>query len=72
MCENNFRKGVKAIIEEKGFKQKVIAEKSGIEPTAFSKKMTGNQRIFADEAARISQTLGYSFEEIMEKGKESA
>lgn len=72
MCENNFKKGVKTIIEENGFKQKVIAEKAGIDPTAFSKIMTGGRRIFADEAARISQALGYSFEAIMEKGKESA
>ena len=72
MCEQNFRNGVKTIIAENGFKQKAIAERANIEPDVFSKIVTGKRRIFADEAGRICNALGYTFEAIVEKGKESA
>ena len=72
MCESMFRKGLKRIISEYGFKQKFIAEKAGIEPDVLSKIITGKRRIFADEAARLCEALGWSFESIIEKGKESA
>lgn len=71
-----FRKGVKRIISENGYKQKAIADKAGISTDVFSKILTGARRIFVEEAYAISEATGYSLEEILklgqDDGKESA
>jgi len=63
--EERFVKGVNKIIEDRGLKKKVVAEKAGIRPDKFSKITNGKSRMFADEMANICDVLGMSVDEVM-------
>lgn len=51
---------IRAYIEEKGLKQKTVAEKAGISKQAMSDSMRGVRRLTADEYVSICRVLGVS------------
>lgn len=49
---------IKAYIEKSGFKQKAIAEKSGIEESKLCLSLQGKRKLEAGEYANICNALG--------------
>lgn len=56
---------LREMIDERGIKQKFIAEKVGISETALSAMLNGNQRIDVDTFFAIAVVLKMSPDEIM-------
>lgn len=56
---------IKSIIENRGLKQKVIAEKCGYTEQAFSALMNGRKRLSLDDAVIISSALGVTLDDII-------
>ena len=57
---------LRAAIDERGLKQKFIAEKIGISETALSAMLNGNQKIDVETFFAIAQVLRMTPDEIYE------
>lgn len=65
-----FANGLKAIIDEAGLKQNVIAKNAGMKAPSLSRILNGRQKVYTDDAYRICQAVGCSIEEAIKKGME--
>ena len=66
MIINNIRR----IIQLKGLKQRVVAEKAGFTPNAFSSMLNERKVIMAEYIPDIALALGVSVNELYRKGDE--
>ncbi len=57
MAENIISQNIKKIIDEKGFKQKSVAQKGGYSPQQFNNMLTGRKIIGGLDVLRISNAL---------------
>ena len=65
-------KAISRLIEEKGLKQKVVAEKSGFTPQGFCDIMNGRKLIKACDIAAIASALGVEPNDLFDPGDEDA
>lgn len=52
------RENIRAIIKEKGFVQKAVANRAGFSAQAFNNVLNGRRYLRADEIPRIAGALG--------------
>lgn len=60
---------LKLFIEVSGFKQKVVAEKAGLDESGFTKLLKGRRRIEAGEYAGICDAIGVPMERFIKAGE---
>ena len=60
---------IRAIINERGLKQKFIAEHMGISPKKLSDMLNGRIRIYPDDIFKICSALGVTPNDIYGVGK---
>lgn len=58
---------IRRIIEEKGFKQRSVAEKAGIGPNLFSSMLNERKLITAEHIPNIADALDVSVNELYKK-----
>lgn len=58
-------------IDEKGIKQKFLAEKTGLSCEAMSNMLNGKRKLEVDEYAKICETLNVSFDFFYDLSKEA-
>lgn len=63
---------IRAIIREKGFLQKFVANRAGYSKQAFNNMLTGRRVIRADDIPRIANALGCSISELYESRSKRA
>lgn len=55
---------LKEDIEQKGIKQKYLAEKTGISETNLSMMLNGNTRIYADSLLKIAMVIQFDLNKL--------
>ena len=66
------RENIRAIIKEKGFVQKAVANRAGFSAQAFNNVLNGRRYLRADEIPRIAGALGCDSKDLYAPPKESA
>lgn len=68
----NVPKAINRLIEEKGLKQKAVAERSGFTPQGFCDIMNGRKLIKACDIAAIATALGVEPNDLFDPGNKHA
>jgi len=64
LYNGSFAKSVKEVMNQKGLKQKVVAEKAGFSEREFSAMLTNRRIIKVDEVMDIANALGVTPNEL--------